>query len=119
MPANRKKPHPELSPAALALIASRFKILADPTRLSLLHALHEGELTVGTLVERTGGNQANVSKHLSLLTSAGMVARRRENNFVHYSGADPVVFELCEMVCSRMANHFQDRAEMLTATRRK
>ena len=52
---------PSLSPAALALIAGRFKVLADPTRLALLHTLHDGELSVGALVDRTGGNQANVS----------------------------------------------------------
>lgn len=115
MPDSRKKSGPQLPPAALALVAGRFRLLADPLRLALLQALHGGELSVGALVERTGGNQANVSKHLALLAGAGIVARRKEGNFVHYSVCDPVVFELCELVCSRLASHFQSRAEVLAA----
>jgi len=102
-----------LPPAALALIAGRFRVLADPTRLALLHALHDGPLSVGALVVRTEGNQANVSKHLALLMSAGIVGRRKDGNFAYYSVSDPAVFEICELVCSKMAGNFLGVARTL------
>jgi DNA-binding transcriptional ArsR family regulator len=92
-----------LGPRALAMVAARFRLLAEPARLSLLHALMDGERTVNALVEQTGLSQANVSKHLSLLADAGFIERRREGLFAWYGIADPAVFELCDLVCASLA----------------
>ena len=91
-----------LSDEVLELIATRFKVLAEPARLRILHALQAGELTVSRLIAHTGYGQANVSKHLALLAAAGMVGRRKEGANVYYSITDPVVFEICEIVCERL-----------------
>ena len=109
MPKARARPAP--TPELLDLIATRFRVLAEPARLRILHALEGGELTVGALVERTGLAQGNLSKHLQQLYQAGFVDRRREGLFVHYALADERVFDLCEMMCGRME-------EMVGATRR-
>lgn len=101
---NPKAPSsPPLPAAALAFVAARFRVLSDPTRLALLQALHAGELSVGALVRRTRGNQGNVSKHLGLLAAAGMVRKRRAGNHAFYAISDPVVFELCELVCRKLS----------------
>lgn len=86
----------------LKVIAGRFKLLAEPARLKILHALQGGEQTVTRLIERTRYGQANVSKHLALLAAAGMVGRRKDGPNVYYSISDPVVFEICEIVCERL-----------------
>ena len=44
----------ELTPEVLALIADRFKALAEPARLQILNCLRGGELTVGDLLFRPG-----------------------------------------------------------------
>ena len=93
---------PQLSDEVLEVIAGRFKVLAEPARLRILHALQAGELTVTRLIEKTGYGQANVSKHLALLAAAGMVGRRKEGPNVYYSITDPVVFEVCDLVCNRL-----------------
>ena len=62
------KPSKELSAAALELIASRFRALAEPMRLRLLNTLMQGERTVGQLVEAMNSSQANVS-HSSQFSS--------------------------------------------------
>ena len=68
----------DLTPEMAELLARRFAALGEPTRLRLLNLIHaEGEMTVGELVVATGGQQANVSKHLSVLLGARMVSRRR------------------------------------------
>jgi DNA-binding transcriptional ArsR family regulator len=95
----------ELSDAALQMIADRFKILAEPMRLKILHALWDGERTVGELIASTRALQANVSKHLGILQQAGLVTRRKEGLNVYYRICDETVFELCEVVCASL----QDR----------
>ncbi|MGH7897852.1 MAG: ArsR/SmtB family transcription factor [Candidatus Binatia bacterium] len=92
----------ELSEAALHLIAARFRVLAEPMRLKILHALWDGELMVGDVIAAVGGLQANVSKHLGVLLSAGLVTRRKDGLRVFYRIADPTVFELCEVVCASL-----------------
>ena len=104
---------PGLTSSQLALVAERFKVLAEPARLQLLHALMPGELSVGQLVERTGLSQANVSKHLQLLLAHNLVARRKEGLFAYYHLADQSVFQLCELVCSRLEREIGERQRRL------
>ncbi len=109
----RKSQRPTLSLEALELVASRFRMLAEPMRLRLLHALHDGELNVTQLVEATGATQANVSKHLGLMVEAGLLSRRKDRLNVFYAIADPMVFELCDLVCSRLHLELKRKAAHL------
>ena len=86
----------------MELIAARFRVLAEPMRLKILHALGEEEMSVTELVEAIGAGQANVSKHLALLLEAGLVARRKEGLNVYYRVADDSIFDLCEAVCTSL-----------------
>ena len=92
----------QLTPEMLALIAERFKVLAEPARLSILTELQRGELTVSELVDLTDLGQANVSKHLNILLRHGFVGRRRDGAFARYSIVDPDVRRLCEIMCKRI-----------------
>jgi DNA-binding transcriptional ArsR family regulator len=91
-----------LTEEALELIAARFRVLAEPMRLKILHTLGCNEITVSELVEATGAGQANVSKHLAVLADARLVARRKEGLNVYYRVADQTVFDLCDAVCSSL-----------------
>ena len=84
----------------LELMAVKFQMLADPTRLAILRALMEAEKSVGQVVIETGRGQANVSKHLKLLADSGLVCRRKEGLQVYYRLDDPLVEQLCNLVCS-------------------
>jgi DNA-binding transcriptional ArsR family regulator len=88
-----------LSDELVELIAARFRAIAEPTRIQLLDRLRGGEATVQQLTESVDSSQQNVSKHLALLASAGIVARRKEGNYVYYRVVDEGVFRLCEDVC--------------------
>ena len=77
-------PHPLADPLA-DVIAQRFRVLAEPTRIKLLDRLREGDATVSQLQAALGASQQNVSKHLGILDSAGMVARAKDGNHVRYS----------------------------------
>lgn len=84
-------------------IAERFRALAEPARLRILNALRDGERTVGELVDGTGLNQANLSKHLQLLHQLRFVARRKDGLFVRYRLLNDDVFVLCEIMCGASA----------------
>lgn len=88
--------------SALELIADRFSVLAEPARLRILNTLMLGERTVSDLVDDTGLNQANVSRHLGLLRTSGFVDRRKEGLYAFYRIADPSVEVLCEIMCGRL-----------------
>jgi DNA-binding transcriptional ArsR family regulator len=83
----------------LGELAERFKALAETNRLAILSTLHEGELSVGELVDATGLGQANVSKHLDVLRRYGFVVRRKDGLNVFYSVADQDVFQICDIMC--------------------
>ena len=91
-------PHPLPEPL-VELIAARFRVLAEPMRIKLLDRLRDGDATVLELQEALGASQQNVSKHLGVLLSAGMVSRTKHGTSSLYSIADRGVFELCDQVC--------------------
>lgn len=91
-----------LPDALVDLIAHRFRVLGEPTRIRLLDALRERAATVSELQSATGASQQNVSKHLGMLLDAGMVRRTKDGNRSYYSIADETLFDLCEQVCGRV-----------------
>ncbi|HSE93512.1 MAG TPA: metalloregulator ArsR/SmtB family transcription factor [Methylomirabilota bacterium] len=88
---------------ALEIVAQRFRVLGDATRLALLQALFDGERSVQELCAHVGVSQANASKHLALLLEQGLVARRRDGYFTRYRIADAGLEDLCERVCTALA----------------
>ena len=96
-----------LSREALELLATRFRALADATRLALLQALFGEEHTVQELCALTGTSPANASKHLALLLDQGLVARRRDGLYTYYRIADPTLERLCHLVCGALAERHE------------
>ena len=84
------------------LIAQRFRVLGEPSRIRLLDALRSGSATVTELQAVTGASQQNVSKHLGLLVDAGLVRRDKAGNRAYFSIADEGLFDLCEQVCGSL-----------------
>ncbi len=95
----------------LEMMAEKFRMLADGTRLAILRSLMAGEKSVGQVVEETGRGQANVSKHLKMLAEAGLVARRKEGLQVFYRICDPLVETLCKTVCETILHDVRAEAE--------
>jgi DNA-binding transcriptional ArsR family regulator len=81
-------------------LAQLFQVLGDPARLSILHCLRQGPCCVGDIHRACRLKQANTSKHLRILREARVVAASREGTRVSYSICEPLVLELCDLVCS-------------------
>jgi DNA-binding transcriptional ArsR family regulator len=102
-----------MTPELVALVAERFKALAEPARLQILNTLRPGEMTVSELVEETGLGQANVSKHLQMLHSLAFVGRRKDGIFVYYALADSTVSKLCDLMCGQLQAEMKARRQHL------
>ena len=113
MAARSRKSPPPVSDEALALIASWFRVLAEPSRLRILRSLEESEKNITELVAATGLTQANVSRHVQSLAEAGMVGRRREGLVTICFIADPSITELCDTVCNNLQKRLTQQAKRL------
>jgi len=74
------------------------RALADPKRLCVLESLASGELSVSDLSATVGCQVPNMSQHLSVLRSAGLVTSRRKGSTVLYRLADPRVLEAYRLI---------------------
>lgn len=102
----------EMTQEVLKLIAERFRVLSEPVRLRLINLLRDGEMTVSDLTRAAETSQPNVSKHLRVLTDAGILGRDQRGNTVYYSIADQSIFELCEVVCDSLNEQLRAKANI-------
>jgi len=65
--------------------ADIFKALGHPARLAMVMALGDGERCVCELQEVVGSDMSTVSKHLTVLRSAGLVDSEKRGKQVFYS----------------------------------
>jgi DNA-binding transcriptional ArsR family regulator len=77
------------------LQAEVLKTLANARRLEILHRLADGPCEVSRLAAELGASQPNVSQHLAILRTAGVVDAEREGREVRYRLADPDVMVAC------------------------
>lgn len=92
----------KLAPNDLERVATLFRAFSEPTRLAIIQEMKDGEKSVSEIVEALTTTQANVSKQLRLLYETGILTRRKEGTSVLYAIADPMVFELCRLVCDKL-----------------
>lgn len=97
-------------PEVIDQLAQYFSILGEPMRLRILNILRDGEKCVQDLVEASETSQANVSKHLKVMLQAGILTRRTEGTSAFYSIEDDLIFELCNLVCDRLAGRIEQQA---------
>jgi DNA-binding transcriptional ArsR family regulator len=93
------------------------KTLSDPNRLVIIHALREGEKSVGELVSILGTPQGNVSRNLGILRGRGIVLSRREGNTIYYRLASPKIGEACDIVRGFLQSNLARNQELLSSLR--
>jgi DNA-binding transcriptional ArsR family regulator len=73
-------------------------------RLKILQALRVRALTVSEIVAQTGATQSNISKHLSLMSAAGIITRHKDGQFVYYGVSNPLTLKPCGLVHRELLN---------------
>ncbi|HHX45571.1 MAG TPA: winged helix-turn-helix transcriptional regulator [Chloroflexi bacterium] len=86
--------HDILTQGVAEELAGVFRALADPTRVRIVSALAETELSVSALAEALGMTLSAVSHQLSLLRELCVVQARREGRQVYYCLDDEHVYSL-------------------------
>ena len=93
--------------------ASLFQALSHPTRIAIIEALREGELSAGAIQEQLGVEQANLSQHLAILRSRQIVVNRKDGNQVFYSLRNPVLLEVLDIMRRYFQANLKDAVQML------
>jgi DNA-binding transcriptional ArsR family regulator len=101
--------------SAMEHLAEYFKVFSEPNRLAVLEALRDGALNVTAVVERTSMSQALVSKHLKLLTIAGVIRRRPQGSLVFYEINDRAVLDLLAQAEQLMLDARRQQLDALAA----
>src|SRR3989338_7710468 len=78
--------------------AEMCKVFSSPTRLEILNLLRGKESSVTELVEKTKLSQANISQHLSIMKSKGIVTSNRKGKNIHYRLTNPKIIEAFDII---------------------
>ena len=98
------------------LQAEVLRVLANPSRLELLHRLAIGPAEVSRLAAAIGASQPNVSQHLAILRSAGLVETDRHGREVRYRLADPDVIRACDVMQGVIRRRIERLAGLATTS---
>lgn len=90
-------------------VAGYMRLFAEPTRLRIMHALCDAERSVNEVVDAIGATQTNVSRHLTAMHKAGVLARRKEGTAVYYTVSDPKAVEICRTVCMNIISNMDEQ----------
>jgi len=74
------------------------KVFSNPTRLEILNLLRKGELSVTMLMKKTKLSQANVSQHLSIMKSKGVITASRSGKNIYYRLTNPKIIQAFDII---------------------
>jgi len=74
-----------------------FKALADTTRLKILECVKDGEKCICEIIPFTGKSQPNVSQHLKVLRSAGLIEERKEGTYLFIKATTKQIFNVIQL----------------------
>jgi ArsR family transcriptional regulator len=104
------------SPSLQQFKADLFKTMANPLRIRILEELRlGGSLTVGEIQQRVGVEPSNVSQHLSIMRTSGVVASTRQGTNVRYSVTAPEIFQLLDVARAIFETRLVEQSRMLEA----
>jgi DNA-binding transcriptional ArsR family regulator len=90
-----------------------FKALGQPTRLEILNLLKEGERCVCEIFPEINQEQANVSKHLSILKQAGILDSRKEGLRIIYWIKNQEILNLLRTVSTLLKVQAQEHHDLM------
>ena len=93
------------------------KIFSNPKRLEIINTLKDKEVAAGELIERIGLSKANLSQHMSVLRSKGVVLTRREGVNVYYRIANPKIIQACHLMKEVLLEQFQEKGKIVSSLR--
>ena len=93
--------------------AEMCKVFSNSTRLEILNLLGHKELSVTELTGKTKLSQANVSQHLSIMRSKGIVTSDRKGKSVHYRLTNPKIIKAFDIIRGVLAEELKKNGKMI------
>ncbi len=98
---------------ALELKAEILKALAQPTRLRILEFLRDGEKCICEIVPAVGGEQSNISRHISLMQKSKLVATRKDGVKVMVKVRDLKIFSILDQVSGILRSQMSEQSRLI------
>ena len=78
--------------------AEMCKVFSNSTRLEILNLLRDKELSVTEMIKKTKLSQANISQHLSIMKSKGIVVSNRNGKNIYYKLTNPKIIKAFDII---------------------
>jgi len=89
------------------------KVFSNPTRLEILNLLRDKELSVTELIEKTKLSQANISQHLSIMKSKGIVTSNRTGKNIYYKLATSKIITAFDMIREVLTERLRENGKIV------
>ncbi len=93
------------------------KIFSNSKRLEIINTLRDKELSAGELIEKIGLSKANLSQHMSVLRSKGVILTRRDGVNIYYRIANPKILQACHLMREVLLEQFQEKGKIVSSLR--
>ncbi len=94
------------------------KVFSNAKRLEILNTLREKEMAASELIEKIGLSKANLSQHMSILKSKGVVLTRRKGINIYYRISDAKIIQACDLMREVLLEQLQEKGKMVAGLRR-
>ena len=95
------------------------KVFSNPTRLEILNLLRYKEMSVTELIKKSKLSQANISQHLSIMKSKGIVSSERNGKNIYYKISNPKIIKAFEIIREVLSERLEKDRKSLFVQRRK
>ena len=89
--------------------AEMCKVFSNPTRLEILNLLRDKDMSVTELIEKTKLSQANISQHLSIMKSKGIVISNRNGKNIYYKLTNPKIIKAFDIIREVLSERLRSR----------
>ena len=100
------------------LHADLCKIFSNAKRLEIINSLKDKEMPASELIEKIGLSKANLSQHMGVLRSRGVILTRREGVNIYYRIANPKIIQAFHLVREVLLEQFREKGRMVSNLRR-
>ncbi|HLD49521.1 MAG TPA: metalloregulator ArsR/SmtB family transcription factor [archaeon] len=89
------------------------KVFSNPIRLEILNLLRDEEMSVTELIEKTKLSQANISQHLSIMKSKGIVISDRKGKNIYYRLSNPKIVRAFDIIREVLAEKLKENGKIV------
>lgn len=93
--------------------AEMCKVFSNPTRLEILNLLRDKEMSVTELIKKTKLSQANISQHLSIMKSKGIVISNRRGKNIYYKLTNPKIIKAFDIIREVLMDRLKNNSKIV------